>query len=164
MSDDRRDRLPTRPGLGAALLAAALLGPATSACAPTPPTECVLDRAAVGASIVRRDSPLARLNGWPTAMLVVRNRDGADWRDVEAAIAGVELAAGGGRHATGRYVSAEKKHVARGAAVAFGLGDFANSRGGRWAALTMQATDVDLTLRRGGVSCRAEVIVAGAIE
>ena len=164
MPEDCCDRSRRRAGLGSALVVAALTAGLVLACTQEPPTGCVLDGPVVAASVVRSDSPVAQLNRWDTAVLVVRNRDGADWRGVEAAIAGVQLAADGRRHATGRYVSDEKKHVPRGAAVAFDLGGFENSRGGRWAGQTMLATDVELTLQRDGVSCRARVIVAGAVE
>jgi hypothetical protein len=164
MSDDRRDRSRGRAETRIVLLVAALVGSALPGCTPAPPSECVLDGSVAGASVVRRDSPVAQLHNWTTAVFVVRNRDSADWRGVEAAITGVELAGAGGRHATGRYVGRETKHVPRGATVAFDLADFENSRGGRWAALTMQPTAGQLTLRRGGVACRVSVVVAAAIE
>ncbi|MGD9904625.1 MAG: hypothetical protein AB7U83_14260 [Vicinamibacterales bacterium] len=156
---DQRGRIPRRRWCAAIALAL------VSGCAPPPPpAPCALDPAAVAVALVRRDSPVARLRGWTADVLAVRNRDRQDWHDVEAAIAGVAVAGGGRRPATGRYVGGATLDVARGTEVGFAIREFSNSRGGRWATLTMRPTAAELTLVRGGVVCRASVAVAGPLD
>ncbi len=143
------------PVVVTALAALALAG-----CAIEPPTVCTIDRSAVSASVVERGSPLADLERWPSDVLTIANRDADDWHRVDVALTGVVITNDRRRQTTGRFTSREQKAVARGEVVPFELAAFENSRGSRWMTATMTVTDVELTVLRGGVQCRATVAVA----
>ena len=114
------------------------------------------------ATVVTRDTPIARATGWNTDVLAVRNLDGADWDDLDITIYGF-VTGTSGRQVTGPYKVKKGAGSSSGGLMAFNLNDFENASGARWVSLTMTVDDIDLKASLGGKSCAAEISPSASV-
>jgi hypothetical protein len=106
---------------------------------------------------VTSDAPIARLKGWDSDVLAIRNTDSESLNDLDITIYGLVTTETSVHRPTGAYRLRKGAGTTDGQLMTFSLNDFQKPSGESWVPLTMSVAEINLRASVRGEFCSADI-------